>query len=65
ADWAEARQRLGDDATWSDLRRTDAQRRADALLQIFRNANAHRGHQPGKSMVETVVVIGAPTAEDA
>ena len=65
ADWAEARERLGDDATWNDLRRTDAQRRADALLQIFRNANAHRGRQPGKSMVETVVVVGAPTAEDA
>ena len=65
ADWADARQRLGDDATWSDLARTDAQRRADALLQIFRNANAHRGRQPGNAMVETVVVIGAPTATDA
>ena len=65
ADWAEARERLGDEATWSDLRRTDAQRRADALLQIFRNANAHRGNQPGKSSVETVIVMGAPTAEDA
>jgi hypothetical protein len=34
ADWAEARSRLGDRATAADLRRTPAQRRADALVQM-------------------------------
>jgi hypothetical protein len=38
ADWAEARQRLGDDATTADLQRTEAQRRADALLAMARAA---------------------------
>ena len=34
ADWAEARSRLGDRATPGDLRRTPAQRRADALVEM-------------------------------
>ena len=34
ADWAEARDRLGDDATILDLRRSPAQRRADALVEM-------------------------------
>ncbi|MEZ5412638.1 MAG: DUF222 domain-containing protein [Acidimicrobiales bacterium] len=38
ADWAEAHNRLGDVATVSDLKRTDAQRRADALERIFNDA---------------------------
>ena len=38
ADWAEARQRLGDHATTADLQRTEAQRRADALLAMARAA---------------------------
>ena len=33
-DWAEARARLGDKATAADLRRTPAQRRADALVEM-------------------------------
>jgi hypothetical protein len=33
-DWAEARARLGDKATVADLRRTAAQRRADALVEM-------------------------------
>ena len=37
-DWAEARQRLGDNATTADLVRTEAQRRADALLAMARAA---------------------------
>jgi hypothetical protein len=40
ADWAEARTRLGDDATASDLGRTAAQRRADALVELVRRAAA-------------------------
>src|SRR5438270_8751412 len=34
ADWAEARSRLGDRAMAADLKRTPAQRRADALVQM-------------------------------
>jgi hypothetical protein len=34
ADWAEARERLGTDPTVLDLRRTSAQRRADALTEM-------------------------------
>ncbi len=37
-DWAEARQRLGDNATTRDLIRTEAQRRADALVAMARAA---------------------------
>ena len=40
-DWAEARQRLGDAATHTDLIRTEAQRRADAMLTMAR-ASASR-----------------------
>ena len=38
ADWAEAREQLGDAASLTDLSRTNAQRRADALRQIFADA---------------------------
>ena len=38
ADWAEARQRLGDAATVGDLARTPAQRRHDALVEMARRA---------------------------
>jgi len=34
ADWAEAKARLGDDPSVCDLRRTPAQRRADALVEM-------------------------------
>jgi hypothetical protein len=43
ADWAEARDRLGDAATADDLARTAPQRRADALVAMARRANAHDG----------------------
>jgi hypothetical protein len=48
-DWAEAKARLGPDGlfgdgiTKHDLQRTDAQRRADALVQVFRDAAAGDG----------------------
>jgi hypothetical protein len=38
SDWDEARQRLGKDATTKELRRTEAQRRADAMLAMARAA---------------------------
>ncbi len=37
-DWAEAKARVGERVTKADLDRTDAQRRADAMLQLFRDA---------------------------
>lgn len=40
ADWAEARDRLGLDAAKSDLVRSDAQRRYDALIEMARRATA-------------------------
>jgi hypothetical protein len=40
ADWAEARERVGDRVSTSDLGRTQAQRRADALVQMARRAGA-------------------------
>ena len=39
-DWAEARARLGDTFTVADLRRTPAQRRHDALVEMARRARA-------------------------
>ena len=44
ADWAEARERLGDAASISDLKRTDAQRRADAFVRMCNDA---AGAPPG------------------
>jgi hypothetical protein len=38
ADWAEARTRLGNTANTADLRRTEAQRRADAFVAMARAA---------------------------
>jgi hypothetical protein len=40
ADWAEARERLGDQALPGDLRRTPAQRRHDALVEMARRSGA-------------------------
>jgi len=44
ADWAAARAKLGDAATLSDLKRTDAQRRADAFIRMCNDA---AGAPPG------------------
>ena len=63
ADWAEARERLGDAATFEDLRRTDAQRRADALMAIMRAAASHQAAQPGGSVIVTNVVVDLATFE--
>lgn len=50
ADWAEARARVGDTVSIADLARTDAQRRADALRQIFADAEANEnGMAPARS----------------
>ncbi len=54
ADWDEARGRLGEGATPSDLARTSAQRRMDALHAIFMAA---AGAPPGGKAPEPVVDI--------
>lgn len=40
ADWADARHRIGPDATTRDLARSNAQRRYDALVEMARRASA-------------------------
>lgn len=54
--WAEARARLGDEATVNDMERTPAQRRHDALVEMARASREHgaRGAEP--SLGTTVVV---------
>lgn len=50
-DWADARSRFGDLATQADLARTEAQRRADALLAMaLAAANGATGTRPGPTM---------------
>ncbi len=63
ADWAEARARLGDAAAYDDLIRTDAQRRADALMAIVRAAASALAGQHGGSVIVTNVVMDLATFE--
>jgi hypothetical protein len=46
ADWEEARGRLGEKATESDLRRTPSQRRHDAMVEMARRSAAGTGDGP-------------------
>jgi len=55
ADWAEARGRLGDAACTADLSRTDSQRRADALRQIFADAVANKAGMAPSRFVHNIV----------
>lgn len=63
ADWAEANRLHGGAASVEHLRRTDAQRRADALARIFHQAAAARADLPGGSVVTTNIVIDHVTFE--
>jgi len=54
-DWAEARDRLGDAATQADLVRTEAQRRADALLAMAR-ASVSRDPNSARPTVTAITV---------
>ncbi len=47
ADWAEARERLGDNATFSDLLRNRNQRRFDAFMQVIRQGAGVGNNDPG------------------
>ncbi len=62
ADWEKARAEHGDDATAAHLPRTEAQRRADALWQIFQDASAN----PASACPEIVhnIVWDAATMEE-
>ena len=63
-DWAEARARLGEDATPTDLARTDPQRRMDALARIFEQAADGRAERTGHA-ITTNLVVDQQTAERA
>jgi hypothetical protein len=56
ADWAEARARVGDVATASDLRRTAEQRRADALVEMARRSAAKPADAREARILLTVLV---------
>ncbi|MEZ5410064.1 MAG: DUF222 domain-containing protein [Acidimicrobiales bacterium] len=55
ADWAAARAKLGEAATVSDLKRTDAQRRADALERIFNDAAGAPADTSRPAIVHNIV----------
>lgn len=55
ADWAEAKARVGEGVCVAELGRTDAQRRADALRQIFADAVANRAGMVQASSVHNIV----------
>jgi hypothetical protein len=55
ADWAEARERLGDAAGVHDLRRTPAQRRHDALVEMARRSSAADGRTPARPLITVLV----------
>ncbi|MCO8128767.1 HNH endonuclease [Acidimicrobiia bacterium EGI L10123] len=61
ADWAVARERHGDQARVEHLERTPAQRRADAIFEIFRRAAASEGCSP-EPLVN--IIIDQDTFED-
>lgn len=63
ADWAEARERLGDAATGADLARTPAQRRADAWAQLTRKGADAWAAAPGGSAIHVVVTVDHATFE--
>lgn len=56
ADWAEARARVGDNATQRDLRRTAKQRRADAFVEMARRSRAHDAPADGPQWVLNVMM---------
>jgi hypothetical protein len=56
ADWKEARERLGDAATSGDLRRTPAQRRHDALVEMATRSAAMPEHAKHARYLLTVHV---------
>ncbi len=60
ADWVEARERVGDDATWGDLTRTDPQRWHDAWIAALRSVAG----DDAAAAVEACVVVDLDTLLD-
>ena len=60
ADWAEARERLGDRATVTDLRRSQPQREADGLMAMARAAASVQG-DPSRAMPTLNVLADVET----
>lgn len=54
ADWADARERLDDEAVYADLSRTPAQRRADALVALGTAASTASG-RPSEPVVHLLI----------
>ncbi len=54
ADWAEAKERLGDEVCAADLARTPAQRRSDALVEMARRAGSV---PPGARLPQPLVTV--------
>ena len=66
ADWAEARARVGENATVGDLRRTAAQRRADAFVEMARrSATCDTPGQPPKWVLNVMMGHATFCAETA
>ncbi len=66
ADWAEARARVGDHATVSDLVRTAAQRRADSFVEMARrSATCDTPGQPPKWVLNVMMGYATFCAEAA
>ncbi len=65
ADWAEARARLGDGVTTSDLARTPARRRADALVEMARRTRGSGRTTPLALTARPPIARPAPPAPAA
>ena len=63
ADWQKARAEHGDNATTTHLPRTEAQRRSDALGEIFRSAADAHAATPGGATIITNLLIDQATFE--
>lgn len=63
ADWEKARATHGEAATEAHLPRTEGQRRADALFEVFQRAAALHASSVGGSQIVTDIVIDHATFE--
>ena len=65
SDWADARRRLGDDATQTELARTEAQRRADAMMAMARASVSHDPdvERPSASSITVDILLDHDTMQ--
>lgn len=64
ADWEKARATHGEAATPADLPRTEAQRRFDAIEEVFRHAASHHAAHGGSQIVTDIVIDQATFARE-